>query len=303
MTMQIDDIFDKFGEIFLGKHDEIRFFLSKYAARLFKGQVVRDIQRTDATEEIKKSGFRKNVSSWRDAKGNVIISTCLEDEGNQTRYDYTFIISDESYIEKEKPALDFPAPVEEEKIDVDEVRRKQEKEAKKRLLKEEADKKRLEEEAEQKRLEEEAEKKRLEEEAEQKRLEKERKKAEEKAKIIEEKTEEFAPEPELKYDKWVNEIIASREILPDDGEPLKEFIEEPVIKESRTLEKPFRVVEWLEQLTFLRKDILFEPFIEEIIHEPEDELPVGSVPEPVVEVIQVFEESPSVAQWLEQLIF
>ena len=285
MTTQINVIFDKFGGIFLGKQDEIRVFLSKYATRLFKGQVVRDIQRTDATDEIKKSGFRKNVSSWRDAKGNVIISTCLEDEGNQTRYDYTFIISDESYIEKEKPALDIPAPVEEEKIDVDEVRRKQEKDAEK------------------KRLEEEAEKKRLEEEAEKKQLEEERINAEEEAKLIEEKTEEFAPEPELKYDKWVNDIIDSREILPEDGEPIKEFIEEPFIEDSRSPEKPSRVVEWLEQLIFLRKDILFEPFIEEIIHELEVEPPVESIPKPVVEVIQVFEESPSVAQWLEQLIF
>jgi len=295
MTTQIDDIFEKFGEVFLGKQKEIRDFLSKYAERLFKGQTVRDIQRVDATKEIKKSGFRKNVSSWRDANKNVIISTCLDVNDVRKRYDYTFVISEEEYIEKEEPTLEIPPPVEDDDEDLEEERKKQE---------QEAEKKRLEEEAEQKRLTEEAERKKLEEEAKRSRLEEERRKAEEEEKLKEEPPKEVLIfEESHSVAEWLGQLTYLRKEIPLDPlvtepiveEPIQEPIPEPIIEEIIVFEESPTVAEWLEQLTFLRKEIPLELIVEEPIKEP--------IPEPKVEEVVVFEASPSVAEWLEQLTF
>jgi len=300
MTTQIDDIFEKFGEVFLGKQKEIRDFLSKYAERLFKGQTVRDIQRVDATKEIKKSGFRKNVSSWRDANKNVIISTCLDVNDVRKRYDYTFVISEEEYIEKEEPTLEIPPPVEDDDEDLEEERKKQE---------QEAEKKRLEEEAEQKRLTEEAEMKKLEEEAKRSRLEEERRKAEEEEKLKEEPPKEVLIfEESHSVAEWLGQLTYLRKEIPLDPlvtepiveEPIEEPIPEPVVEEIIVFEESPTVAEWLEQLTFLRKEIPLEPLVTEpIVEEPIQE----PIPEPIIEEIIVFEESPTVAEWLEQLTF
>ncbi|MFX0070428.1 MAG: hypothetical protein ACFFAO_04985, partial [Candidatus Hermodarchaeota archaeon] len=63
----------------------------------------------DATKKIKTSGFRKHISSWKDTKKDLFISTCLDIEGKQVRYDYKIIFYKSKFhskdVEKIKKAL------------------------------------------------------------------------------------------------------------------------------------------------------------------------------------------------------
>lgn len=88
MSQQIDEIFIKYENIFLGKQEEMRAFLLKYFEDDFRRHWVEKIERIDMTEKIKTSGFRKNISSWRNSNNDIILSTCLVVDGTQKRYDY-----------------------------------------------------------------------------------------------------------------------------------------------------------------------------------------------------------------------
>ncbi len=94
---QIDEIFIKFKNIFLGKQEEIRAFLLKYFEDTFNRHWVENIERDDTSEKIITSGFHENVSSWRDSDNNIILSTCLIINGIQKRYDYKIIIYKEKF--------------------------------------------------------------------------------------------------------------------------------------------------------------------------------------------------------------
>ncbi len=94
---QIDEIFIKFKNIFLGKQEEIRAFLLKYFEDTFNRHWVENIERNDMSEKILTTGFHENVSSWRDSNNNIILSTCLTINGIQKRYDYKIIIYKEKF--------------------------------------------------------------------------------------------------------------------------------------------------------------------------------------------------------------
>ncbi|TFG02209.1 MAG: hypothetical protein EU539_13280 [Promethearchaeota archaeon] len=110
MSEQIDRLFSKFKDVFKGKEEEIKKYLIKYNKSHFEDHIVEDIERIDATEKIKTSGFRSNISGWNDARGDIFVSSCLEIGGKQVRYDYKIIFYKSKFlsedIEKIKKALD-----------------------------------------------------------------------------------------------------------------------------------------------------------------------------------------------------
>ena len=109
MVQQIDRVFTKFKDIFAGREEEIRNFILRHFEKDFKERIVENIERIDATKKIKTSGFRNNLSSWRDSNKNIFISTCLLISGKQKRYDYKITFLKEKFysddIERMKTAL------------------------------------------------------------------------------------------------------------------------------------------------------------------------------------------------------
>ncbi len=109
MVQQINRVFIKFKDVFAGRQEELRNFILKHFEKDFKERIVEKIERIDATKKIKTSGFRNNLSSWRDSNRNIIISTCLLINDKQKRYDYKFIFLKEKFhsvdIERMKKAL------------------------------------------------------------------------------------------------------------------------------------------------------------------------------------------------------
>jgi len=109
MVQHIDRVFTKFKDVFAGREDEIRNFVLRHFERDFKELIVENIERMDATEKIKTSGFRNNLSSWRDSNKNIVISTCLLVKDKQKRYDYKITFLKEKFhsddIERMKAAL------------------------------------------------------------------------------------------------------------------------------------------------------------------------------------------------------
>ena len=110
MVQQINRVFIKFKEIFAGRQEEIRNYIEKYFETDFKERIVGKIEKIDATDKIKTTGFRDNLSSWKDPDKNIIISNCLLVDGKQKRYDYKITFVKEKYhsedIEKIKTAMD-----------------------------------------------------------------------------------------------------------------------------------------------------------------------------------------------------
>ncbi len=109
MSQQIEEIISKNKKLFRGFQRDIEEYLLKYYERNFQRQKVLKVERIDATERIKKSGFNKNLSSWRNIYQNVIISNCFIENDEQRRYDYKFHftkeILDEATIERIEEGL------------------------------------------------------------------------------------------------------------------------------------------------------------------------------------------------------
>ncbi|TFG13660.1 MAG: hypothetical protein EU535_04540 [Promethearchaeota archaeon] len=110
MAQQINRVFIKFKEVFAGRQEEIRNYIEKHFEMDFKERIVEKIEKIDATDKIKTTGFRDNLSSWKDSDKNIIISNCLLVDGKQKRYDYKITFVKEKFhsedIEKIKTAMD-----------------------------------------------------------------------------------------------------------------------------------------------------------------------------------------------------
>ncbi|MFX1337721.1 MAG: hypothetical protein ACFFDK_03850 [Promethearchaeota archaeon] len=109
MAHQINRVFIKFKDVFQGRQDEIRNYIVEHFEKDFKERIVEKVERIDATNKIKTTGFRTNLSSWRDPDRNIIISNCLMVGSKQKRYDYKIIFLKEKFhsndIERIKMAL------------------------------------------------------------------------------------------------------------------------------------------------------------------------------------------------------
>jgi hypothetical protein len=88
MSEQIDRLFSKFNDDFKGRQEEIKNHLNRYFKKDFKERILDKVDVIDATEKIETSGFRNNISSWKDSYGNIFITTCLIENGIEKRYDY-----------------------------------------------------------------------------------------------------------------------------------------------------------------------------------------------------------------------
>lgn len=95
MSEKLDALFEKFKNVFVAREQEIKNYLLKYKKDDFKNRDVIDIRRRDASERLKTSGFRKNLSMWQNFYENIIVSSCIEIEGEQKRYDYKFYFTEE----------------------------------------------------------------------------------------------------------------------------------------------------------------------------------------------------------------
>ncbi len=100
MSEEINEIFVKYKNVFLGRKKEIKDLLLKYYKDIFKEQIVEKVERIDETERIKKAGFKKNISTWRNTYRNIILSSCEVIKGKQKRYDYKFYFVEEKLNEE-----------------------------------------------------------------------------------------------------------------------------------------------------------------------------------------------------------
>ena len=119
MTQDIDSLFEKFKDVFIARQEDIKEFIVKYSNQLFKNKDVIFVERRDSSNLINISGFRTNVSSWRDSAGNPIISTCLKEGDVKKRYDYVFHLSKEESVSTKEETE--PAEIDEEKLDYGEI--------------------------------------------------------------------------------------------------------------------------------------------------------------------------------------
>ncbi len=106
MIESINLIFEKNHEIFIGRLSEIKDYILKFYEKIFKTKNLLKIERIDATEHLKNLGFRKNLSSWQNSYKNLIVSSCIIDNGIEKRYDYKF------YFTEEKLAIDVVEHIE-----------------------------------------------------------------------------------------------------------------------------------------------------------------------------------------------
>ncbi|TXT66487.1 MAG: hypothetical protein BAJALOKI1v1_290009 [Promethearchaeota archaeon] len=100
MSEKLDDIFEQFSNVFLGREEEIKEFLLKYKKDAFIKQDVLNIERIDASERLETSGFRKNLSMWQNFYKNLIVSVCMEIKRDQKRFDYKFFFTEEKLDSK-----------------------------------------------------------------------------------------------------------------------------------------------------------------------------------------------------------
>ena len=107
MSEKLDELFKEFENVFVARGQEIKDYLLKYKKEDFQTRDVIDVRRRDATERLKTSGFRKNLSMWQNFYKNVIVSSCVEIEGEEKRFDYKF------YFTQEKIDSDLLEEVEE----------------------------------------------------------------------------------------------------------------------------------------------------------------------------------------------
>ncbi len=100
MSLQIKEIIEKNIKLLLGREEELRAYLLKYFENAFKEGIIEKFERIDATDRIKKAGFQKNLSSWRNTYKNIVISSCTIVNGAQKRFDYKFYFVEEKLNEK-----------------------------------------------------------------------------------------------------------------------------------------------------------------------------------------------------------
>jgi len=100
MSEKLDALFEKYRKVFVAREQEIKDYLLKYKKDDFKNRDVIDIRRRDASERLKTSGFRKNLSMWQNFYENIIVSSCIEIGGEQKRYDYKFYFTEEKIDSK-----------------------------------------------------------------------------------------------------------------------------------------------------------------------------------------------------------
>ncbi len=94
MSEQLKEVFLKYEEIFDDRGEEIKAYLLKNYKKSFLRQDLIDVLKIDATDRIKKSGFHRKLSSWRNYYENVIISSCIIDSNKtKKRFDFKFIFT------------------------------------------------------------------------------------------------------------------------------------------------------------------------------------------------------------------
>ncbi|MFX0072565.1 MAG: hypothetical protein ACFFAO_15880, partial [Candidatus Hermodarchaeota archaeon] len=100
MSEEIEKILKNYDKVIVGRKDEIGEYLIKNFEDSFKSQAIINVKKTDATKRIKDAGFHKNLSSWRNIYGNIVISSCELIKGKEKRYDYKFFFVEEKLDEK-----------------------------------------------------------------------------------------------------------------------------------------------------------------------------------------------------------
>ncbi len=100
MSLQINEIIEKHKKLLLGREEELRTYLLKYFESAFKEGIIEKFERIDATDRIKKAGFQKVLSSWRNTYKNIVISSCTIVNGVQKRFDYKFYFVEEKLSEE-----------------------------------------------------------------------------------------------------------------------------------------------------------------------------------------------------------
>ncbi|MFX1257875.1 MAG: hypothetical protein ACFFAN_08455 [Promethearchaeota archaeon] len=100
MSQEIDDLFKKFNDVFLGRKEELREYLIRNFKKVFKDQIAENVERIDSTKRIKTAGFHPELSSWRNSYRNIIVSSCEVIKGKKKRYDYKFYFVEEKLDEK-----------------------------------------------------------------------------------------------------------------------------------------------------------------------------------------------------------
>jgi hypothetical protein len=98
MSQEIQGLLVTYQKVFIAREEEIKAHLLKYYKDVFSNVKVTNVERIDATEKLEISGFRKNISSWRDAYKNIYLSTCIIVDGVQKRYDYKFSFFKEQFL-------------------------------------------------------------------------------------------------------------------------------------------------------------------------------------------------------------
>ena len=100
MSEVLDEIFEKYSDVFIGRAEEIKEFLLKHYKDVLLRRELINCERLDETDRIKKSGFRTNLSSWRNTYQNIVISLGMEIEGEKKRFDYKFYFTEEALSEE-----------------------------------------------------------------------------------------------------------------------------------------------------------------------------------------------------------
>ncbi|MHA1148063.1 MAG: hypothetical protein ACTSR8_07430 [Promethearchaeota archaeon] len=106
MSEQIDEIINQQKELFLGREEEIKKFLLKHFEIVFKQRPVERLERIDATERIKTAGFQKQLSTWRNVYKNIVVTSCIIQDGKKKRFDYKFYFIEEKLDEKTIEIID-----------------------------------------------------------------------------------------------------------------------------------------------------------------------------------------------------
>ncbi|MFX1237286.1 MAG: hypothetical protein ACFFAS_05790 [Promethearchaeota archaeon] len=79
----------------MGRKSEIKSYVIKYYKTLFTSNPLLKIEHNDASDHLKKVGFRDNLSSWQNSYKNLIVSSCLVVKGKEKRHDYKFYFTEE----------------------------------------------------------------------------------------------------------------------------------------------------------------------------------------------------------------
>ncbi len=101
----LEEIFEKYNKKFLSRVEEIRKYLVKNYKSDFSEKEIINVERIDTTKRLEKAGFHKNLSSWKNAYGNVFVSSCEMVDNKQKRFDYKFYFVDEKLDEKEMEVI------------------------------------------------------------------------------------------------------------------------------------------------------------------------------------------------------